>query len=170
MASQDDHANLTLDEAAGLVRSFHERIQAPIAEKPTLLARHPGKALGASIQVGKLATEFAQIADGDKDLLLCRAAMELEELSEWLLAHAQSNLVGAADALADRLYVLLGDAVATGLPIAELFLAVHESNMSKLNAVHTGLGKGVKGRDYEGPRIADVLARFRYLSDQNEQA
>lgn len=159
MASLEDDGKLTLDEAIGLVRSFHQRIQAPVAEKPALLTRHPGKALGATILVGKLATELAQLADGDKDLLLCRAAMELEELSEWLLAHAQSNLVGAADALADRLYVLLGDAVATGLPPGDLFLAVHESNMSKLNAVHTGLGKGVKGPDYERPRIAEILAR-----------
>lgn len=82
MAWQDEHAKLTLDEAVGLVRSFHQRIQAPIATKPALLAWHPGKALGATIQVGKLAAEFAQIAEGDKDLLLYRAAMELEELSE----------------------------------------------------------------------------------------
>jgi hypothetical protein len=162
MASQDDHAELTLDKAVKLVGSFHQRIQAPIAEKPTLLARHPGKALGATLLVGKLATEFARIADGDKDLLLCRAAMELEELSEWLLAHAQANLVGVADALGDRLYLLLGDAVATGLPLAELFSVVHESNMSKLSTVHTGLGKGVKGPRYTRPRIAEVLAQFGY--------
>lgn len=160
MASQDDHAELTLDKAVKLVGSFHQRIQATIAEKPTLLARHPGKALRATIQVGKLAKEFAEIADGDKDLLLCRAAMELEELSEWLLAHAQANLVNAADALGDRLYLLLGDAVATGLPLGDLFLAVHESNMSKLSTVHTGLGKGVKGPSYKLPRIAEVLARY----------
>lgn len=161
MAEQEEYGRLTLDEAVGLVRSFHQRIQAPIATRPTLLARHPGKALGATIQVGKLAAEFAQIADGGKDLLLCRAAMELEELSEWLLAHAQSNLVSAADALGDRLYLLLGDAVATGLPLADLFLEVHRSNMSKLSTVHTGLGKGVKGPNYERPRIAEVLAQFR---------
>jgi len=160
MAAHYEQAKLTLDEAVGLVRSFHERIQAPIATKPTFLARHPGKALGATIQVGRLATEFAQIAEGDKDLLLCRAAMALEELSEWLFAHAQANMVSAADALADRLYLLLGDAVATGLPLGELFLAVHESNMSKLSTVHTGLGKGVKGPGYERPRIAGVLTQF----------
>ncbi len=90
---------------------------------------------------------------------LCRAAMELEELAEWLLAHAQANLVGVADALGDRLYLLLGDAVATGLPLAELFSVVHESNMSKLGGVHTGLGKGVKGPGYARPRIAEVLAQ-----------
>jgi predicted HAD superfamily Cof-like phosphohydrolase len=160
MTAHNEHAEITLDEAIKLVGSFHQRIQAPIAEKPTLLARHPGKALGATILVNQLAQRFTRIADGDKDLLLSRAAMELEELAEWLLAHAQANLVGVADALGDRLYLLLGDAVATGLPLAELLVVVHESNMSKLGGVHTGLGKGVKGPGYARPRITEVLAQF----------
>lgn len=161
MTAHNEHAEITLDEPIKLVGSFHQRIQAPMAEKPTLLARHPGKALGATILVNQLAQRFTRIADGDNDLLLCRATMELEELAEWLLAHAQANLIGVADALGDRLYLLLGDAVATGLPLAELFSVVHESNMSKLGGVHTGLGKGVKGPGYARPRIAEVLARLR---------
>ncbi len=83
--------------------------------------------------------------------------MELEELAEWLLAHGNSNLVGVADAIGDRFYLLLGDTVATGLPLEELFKAVHVSNMSKLAAVHTGIGKAVKGADYIRPKIADLL-------------
>jgi hypothetical protein len=51
MTIQDEHAELTLDAAVKLVGSFHERIQAPIADQLTLLARHPGKALGATILV-----------------------------------------------------------------------------------------------------------------------
>ena len=58
--------------------------------------------------------------------------MAVEELGEWLAANGKSDLPGAADALGDRLYVLLGDAVATGIPLPEVFEAVHESNWSKL--------------------------------------
>jgi len=127
-----------------------------------LLPRHPGKALAATILVGRLAKELAKSADGDKDVLLCRAAMELEELAEWLLAHGNSNLVDVADALGDRFYLLLGDSVATGLPLAELFQEIHRSNFTKLPAVHTGVGKGVKGVGYQRPEIAKVLERFGY--------
>jgi predicted HAD superfamily Cof-like phosphohydrolase len=158
-----DHS-LTLDDAIDQVRSFHRHIHAPVVERPTLLPRHPGKALGATILIRRLAKELAQSADGEKDVLLCRAAMELEELAEWTFAHAQSNLVDVADALGDRFYLLLGDSVATGLPLADLFLEIHRSNLTKLPAVHTGVGKGVKGRAYERPRIAEVLERFGYSS------
>jgi predicted HAD superfamily Cof-like phosphohydrolase len=85
--------------------------------------------------------------------------MMLEELREWLFAHANSNLVDAADALADRFYLLLGDAVATGLPLADLFQEVHKSNMGKLAGVRTGVGKGLKGPNYCRPQIEKVLLR-----------
>ena len=92
--------------------------------------------------------------------------MILEELAEWLLAHANSNLVDVADALSDRFYLLLGDAVATGLPLTDLFQEVHRSNMTKLAAVHTVVGKGIKGPSYERPKIAKELARIGYLGHE----
>ncbi len=113
--------------------------------------------------VSRLGKQLLQAADGDKDIVICRAAMVLEELAEWLQAHANSNVVGAADAIADRFYLLLGDAVATGLPLTDLFQEAHRSNMTKLMAVHTGVGKGVKGLGYQRPQIAKILARIGYL-------
>ncbi len=90
--------------------------------------------------------------------------MVLDELCEWLFAHANSNLIGVADALADRFYLLLGDAVATGLPLGDLFQEIHKSNMSKLAGVHTGVGKSVKGRNYSRPQIEKVLVQSGYSS------
>ncbi len=156
---------MTLEAALDQVRSFHRHIGAPVAEHPTLLSGHPGKALGATVLVRRLAKELARSADGEKDVVLCRAAMVLEELSEWLFACANSNLVDVADALGDRFYLLLGDAVATGLPLADLFQEIHRSNMSKLPAVHTGVGKAVKGSDYQRPEIEAILARFASHKD-----
>lgn len=92
------------------------------------------------------------------DLLLLRLSLALEELAEWLMAHATGDLVGAADAWADRIYALLGDAVATGLPASQLFEAVHASNLSKSPPTTSG-GKAVKGPDYVPPNIATVLRR-----------
>src|SRR5688500_4636488 len=98
---------MKLDEALESVRSFHARIGAPIATSPQLLSGHPGKTLAACVLVGRLAKELSQYADGEKDIVLCRAAMDLEEVAEWLLAHANCDLVRAADAIGDRLYLIL---------------------------------------------------------------
>jgi hypothetical protein len=45
-----------------------------------------------------------------------RTCLLLEELAEWLSAHARRDLVATADAWADRTWVLFGDAA--GLPAA----------------------------------------------------
>jgi predicted HAD superfamily Cof-like phosphohydrolase len=87
--------------------------------------------------------------------------MTLEELAEWLRAHAQQDLTAAADAIGDRLYLLLGDAVASGLPLTEIFRTVHSSNMTKM----TGVGKAVKGRSFRRPEIAAILEKATARSD-----
>ena len=158
MTSESDE--LSIAQATDCVRLFHRRIGAPVANAPTLLRGHPAKTVAATILVGRLRKHLLQTADGNKDIVICRVAMVLEELAEWLQAHANTDVVGAADAIADRFYLLLGDAVATGLPLTDLFREIHRSNMTKLVAVHTGVGKGVKGLGYERPRIAKVLARI----------
>jgi predicted HAD superfamily Cof-like phosphohydrolase len=114
----------------------------------------------ASISVVELANELSKLADGTKDIFLCRAATALDELSEWLEANATFNVVTSADAIGDRLYLLLGDSVATGLPLDEIFQAVHRSNMSKMSGVQTGVGKAAKGPGDRRPAIAEILARL----------
>ncbi len=63
-----------------------------------------------------------------------RVLMAIEELAEWLEGHVEYYLTSAADAWGDRVYVLLGVAVATGVPATQIFDAVHRSNMTKINA------------------------------------
>ena len=150
---------MTLDEAVGMVRDFHRKIRAPIAGAPRLLPGHPGKTLASATLVGKLAKELASESDGEQDLVLCRAAMCLEELTEWLRAHAQQGLTAAADAIGDRFYLLIGDVVATGLPLAEIFQSVHTSNMTKMTCVRTGVGKAVKCRSFRRPEIEAILKK-----------
>lgn len=105
-----------------------------------------------------LAREAADAANGTSDVLLSRLAMTLEEIGEWLAANARDDVTATADALGDRLYLLLGDAVAAGLPVSEIFAAVHQSNLSKLPLVTTGMGKAVKGSGYLRPDLATLLA------------
>jgi len=80
----------------------------------------------------------------------------LEELAEWIQAHANDNLVAAADAWADRAYVLFGDAVAAGLPAATLFAEVHRSNLTK-EPVASGSGKARKAPGYTPPDLRTIL-------------
>ena len=55
----------------------------------------------------------------------------LEELSEYLRACEENNLVDAADAIVDLVYVALGCAHAMGLPFDQLFAVVHKANLGK---------------------------------------
>jgi len=84
---------------------------------------------------------------------------EASELREAMLA---GDIVGIADGLADCLYVLWGTALTYGLGdvLPAVFAEVHRSNMTKDVARDAVPGdrKLVKGRGYEPPRIAEILA------------
>lgn len=54
-----------------------------------------------------------------------------EELTELKDALAAKDMVEVADALADLVYVIVGTAVAMGIPLDYVWQAVHQSNMSK---------------------------------------
>lgn len=92
----------------------------------------------------------------DGDELLLRLCLALEEIAEWIEAHLRNDLVAAADAWGDRMYVLMGDAVSTGLPAQNVFDEVHRSNMSK-RCKSTNRGKAVKGSSYHRPQLEQVL-------------
>ena len=146
---------MDLNQTTEMVRQFHQHIGAPIADKPQLLPGKPREAdfIGARIaNLGRLARRGA-----DNDPFLERLALALEELAEWAMAHAEQDLVAAADAWTDRVYVLMGDAVACGLPAQELSDEVHRANMTKQFGVRTGVGKAYRGTGYEPPRIREVL-------------
>lgn len=138
------------------VCDFHRGMRAPVAHTPRLL---PGNAATAGAMADRLqvfADEAAQMAAATNDVLLARTAMAIEELGEWLTAHADGDLVAAADAWADRAYVLFGDAVVAGLPAEKLFAEVHRSNMTK-EPDSAGSGKAIKGASYDPPRLAEIL-------------
>ena len=144
-----------MQDALDSVHKFHVAMNAPISPTPTLLAYDQTSAATLAEQVKTLATETMAVAPKD-EVLLRRASMALEELAEWLVAQTQGDLVAAADAWADRAYVLFGDAVATGLPAASLFDEVHRSNMTK-EPDQLRTGKAIKGSAYQPPRIRHVL-------------
>lgn len=86
-----------------------------------------------------------------------------EENEEYLEAAKNGDLVEIADALGDQLYILCGTLNAHGLQhkIAEVFLEIHRSNMSKLDEngepIYREDGKVMKSNRYFKPDISKVL-------------
>jgi len=86
-----------------------------------------------------------------------------EELSEYLDACNNDDLVEITDALADQLYILLGTMVAHGMQgiIEDVFNEVHRSNMSKLGEdgkpIYREDGKVLKGPNFSKPNIEQFL-------------
>ncbi len=83
-------------------------------------------------------------------------ALNLEELAEFVEAHAQGNVTAMLDAVGDRLYVLLGDALATGTPLEQVFMEVHRSNLTKVGAGCTAGGKARKAEGYSAPQLGNL--------------
>lgn len=91
-----------------------------------------------------------------------RAHLTLEETGEWLLALSAGDEEKALDALADRLYVLVGDAVMYDLPLIEAFIEVHRSNMTKKRALHDEGRVRDKGDEFVPPDLRSILKTYRF--------
>ena len=128
---------LTLEEAVGHVRDFHDAFGIPNAKAPAA-------------------------AIGDRDALL-RYKLIREENEEYLDAAMRGDLVEVADALGDILYILCGTMLKHGLQdkMDEVFREIQRSNMSKLDAngkpIYREDGKVMKSELYFKPDIARIL-------------
>ena len=91
----------------------------------------------------------------DHKTMLLRSHLINEELAELMLACYDNDRVKQADAMADLLYVVLGTAVVLDLPLPQLFLEVHRSNMTKNPSGDPRVR--VKGEGYVSPDIERVL-------------
>jgi len=141
---------MNLDEAMDKVAQFHRMIGEVVGETPIRLECEPSQAL-------KVAGELRGIimaCSGRGSHLLSRVCLSLEETAEFLEAHAKGDITAVADAVGDRLFVLLGDAIACGLPLCEIFKAICDSNLTKAMGKMDGRGKGIKGSDYRDPTDA----------------
>lgn len=141
---------MNLDQAMDKVAQFHRMIGEVVGKTPIRLECEPSHALEVA---GEL-REIIRACSGRGSHLLSRVCLSLEETAEFLEAHAIGDITGVADAVGDRLFVLLGDAVACGLPLCEIFKAVCESNLTKAMGKMDGRGKAIKGSDYRDPTDA----------------
>ena len=92
-----------------------------------------------------------------------RYNLMFEENLEYLEACEKGDLVEIADALGDKLYILLGTILRHGLQdkIVDVFNEINASNMSKLdengNPIFREDGKILKGKNYFKPDIKKIL-------------
>lgn len=94
-----------------------------------------------------------------------KASLMTEELSEYINACEQGDLVEVADAVVDMQYILSGIIIAHGLEnvFEDLFNEVHDSNMSKLEngkALRRDDGKVLKGKNYFKPDLKNILKKW----------
>ena len=85
----------------------------------------------------------------EEDVLTFRTRFMVEELQEFRDACARSDLCGAADALADLVYVALGTAHLMGLPFNEIWREVQRANMTKVRAESKDDPRSKRGHWYD---------------------
>lgn len=100
---------------------------------------------------------------------LLRLRLMAEELGEVSCAMHENDLTKIADGLADLVYVVVGTAIAYGIPFNEVFTEVHRSNMTKPKLDENQKGGKVKKEGFEPPQIALVIdqAKESYFKKMN---
>ena len=109
--------------------------------------------------VAKALAVLSTQLDPDQGLPACRVHLMIEELSELTTALADGNRLALLDALADLAYVVIGTAIAYGLPLSKAFEEVHRSNMTK-TVIRSRPGHPDKGLGYQPPNLADLLGEI----------
>lgn len=146
-----------MKKATSQVLAFHQKNRLPVADVPQPIRRDPVVADLANALRPVLGRAIARQEADPRNLELARARYMLEELSETFDALAKGDSVGVLDGLADLAYVVVGTAIAFGLPLAEAFGEVHRSNLTKGGL--TAAGKGGKGDGYQPPQLRRILER-----------
>jgi predicted HAD superfamily Cof-like phosphohydrolase len=97
----------------------------------------------------------------EKEISSLRYELIKEELEEFKEALEKKDLIEAADALTDILYVTYGAGHAFGINLDKCFKEVQNSNMSKLGLdgkpIYNDKGKVMKGPNYFKPNLEKYL-------------
>ena len=97
------------------------------------------------------------------EYFMARADFMVEEINEFVESCMEGHIVGAADALADVVYVAVGTALSMGIPLDKVWDVVHSANMAKRPGMtKRGIANdAVKPEGWVGPEkaIAAILAR-----------
>lgn len=139
-----------MKDAQNAVKQFQEKFGHPVAKRLGL------SDCDAAFRVRLIAEELAELADA----LAVRASFDVHCHGQYVVFETSNeivpNVIDAADAIADLLYVILGTAVELGIDAEKVFNEVHRSNMTKSEPTE-GNKKPHKGCDYSPPDIKGVL-------------
>ena len=140
-----------------VVREFHQTFDLACPEAPPLFADPDEVRLRMRLIKEEYDEVFAELvsllnAHTPEDVLDCYARLLKE--------------------LADLRYVVEGTAVSFALPIDEAYLAVHESNMSKVGdggqPIRDVGGKVLKGPNYKSPAIYQFVPTIETITYQED--
>ena len=162
-----------MDFGCAIVEEFHKAFGAHIADKPAVppvedeahndISDYAVAARRLSVQLKHDALTANQREDKAGGLLLIRLQLIQEELAELAEAFAETDTVGAFDALTDITYVVDGTYLAVGLHGYKVAgqLEVHRTNMNKLGPdgkpIVSAAGRVVKPEGWVGPKLRRIL-------------
>lgn len=107
--------------------------------------------------------EYTQNFKNNRDIFKLRYELMKEENDEYVQACVMGDEVEIADALGDKLYILIGTIITHGLEdkIEDIFNEIHASNMSKLGEdgkpIYREDGKILKGPNFFRPNLTKIL-------------
>lgn len=136
------------------VTAFHKVFGAPIAERPTDIAR-----VRMGLRLRLIAEEFCElmVAGGVPPQYASRTYNEIVDAIEWVKGSTGADMPGVADALADLDYVIEGMRVEMGIDGGPIADAVHAANMRKLDGPRRADGKILKPEGWSPPDIEAEL-------------
>lgn len=143
------------------LRAFHKAMHQPVGS-PT-----KPECITIDLRLRLIIEEFQELLVAIEPKLKIDLVKEVEH---WIDAYkllvvegeaSNPDMVGAADALADILYVTAGAGVAWGIALAHVFDEVHRSNMAKKDGEVRPDGKRLKPPGWTPPDVAGVLERDR---------
>lgn len=94
---------------------------------------------------------------------LLRMNLMTEEYREYNNAEANNDMTNLAVELADIIYIACGTAVSYGIPLDEVFDAIHQANMNKLTdgkVIRREDGKIKKPEGWEPADIEGILKKY----------
>lgn len=113
-----------------MVEDFHRKFGVPVGDTPHIDPRRVGLREGLIYE---------------------------EAVKELWPAMRKGDLAATADAIVDAIYVLIGTAVEFGIDLEPLMDEVHAANMRKEGGGMRSDGKILKPKDWQPPRIAQLL-------------
>lgn len=175
LENHDDLIVTTFASIRRTIRKFITKITGKQSEVQRL--RTPGKGLqtargdgaihSASTALAAIACALHQdgIVTNFGDLRIKCAQLIVEEVSELLEGIAECDEIKTLDALADCEFVIHGIATRLDLPLAQAFIEVCNSNLSKSLDHRMPGGDKAKGKgdEYQAPILGPILHEYRLL-------